>query len=148
MASLGQNNTGGDDRTRAWAINCTQTWLYTCRADSRFTLSQRETALLCNDVSHWLCANLESAQPWHSSSLRWSNGASCVGILKTTRTSIERLSRIHCHNQRIHETNDLCFIPPFFLQKYVYLWWILNICFSIPLPWHITHVNDHWFTQS
>ena len=32
-----------------------------CRADSRFALSQWEMALLCNDVSHWLGANLESA---------------------------------------------------------------------------------------
>ena len=30
------------------------------RADSRFAPSQWETALLCNDVSHWLGANLES----------------------------------------------------------------------------------------
>ena len=31
------------------------------RADSRFAPSQWETALLCNDVSRWLGANLESA---------------------------------------------------------------------------------------
>ena len=31
------------------------------RADSRFAPSQWETALLCNNVSHWLGANLESA---------------------------------------------------------------------------------------
>ena len=31
-----------------------------CRADPRFATSQWETALLCNDVSHWLGANLES----------------------------------------------------------------------------------------
>ena len=31
------------------------------RADSRFTPSQWETALFCNDVSHWLGASLESA---------------------------------------------------------------------------------------
>ena len=31
------------------------------RADSRFAPSQWETALLCNDVSHWLGANLETA---------------------------------------------------------------------------------------
>ena len=30
-------------------------------ADSRFAPSQWETALLCNDVSHWLTASLESA---------------------------------------------------------------------------------------
>ena len=31
------------------------------RADSRFASSQWETALLCNDVSHWLGTSLESA---------------------------------------------------------------------------------------
>ena len=31
------------------------------RVDSRFAPSQWETALLCNDVSHWLGASLESA---------------------------------------------------------------------------------------
>ena len=31
------------------------------KADSRFASSQRETALLCNDVSYWLGASLESA---------------------------------------------------------------------------------------
>ena len=35
--------------------------IYHHRADSRFTLSQWETALLCNDVSHWLGINVESA---------------------------------------------------------------------------------------
>ena len=30
------------------------------RVDSRFAPSQLEMALLCNDVSHWLCASLES----------------------------------------------------------------------------------------
>ena len=32
-----------------------------CRADSRYAPSQWETALLCNDVSRWLGASLESA---------------------------------------------------------------------------------------
>ena len=32
------------------------------RADSRFVPNQWKTALLCNDVSHWLGSNLES--PW------------------------------------------------------------------------------------
>ena len=31
------------------------------RADSMFAPSQWETALLCNAVSHWLGANIESA---------------------------------------------------------------------------------------
>ena len=34
---------------------------YEFRADARFVSSQWETALLCNDVSHWLGASLESA---------------------------------------------------------------------------------------
>ena len=34
---------------------------YLSKADSRFVPNQWETALLCNDVSHWLGANLEAA---------------------------------------------------------------------------------------
>ena len=33
---------------------------YSIRTDSRFAFSQWETPLLCNDVSHWLCATIES----------------------------------------------------------------------------------------
>ena len=36
------------------------TTLYWCSADSTFAPSQWETVLLCNNVSHWLGANLES----------------------------------------------------------------------------------------
>ena len=39
-------------------------WWY-CRADSRFVPSQWETVLLCNSVSHWLGASLESALYWY-----------------------------------------------------------------------------------
>ena len=51
------------DKQSAW-------WLYLsnerqwCRADSRFAPSQWETALLCNDVLHWLGASPESALWW------------------------------------------------------------------------------------
>ena len=34
-------------------------FLLSFRADYRFAPSQWETALLCNDISHWLGANLE-----------------------------------------------------------------------------------------
>ena len=36
-------------------------WGHGGRADFRFAFNQWETALLCNDVSHWLGASLESA---------------------------------------------------------------------------------------
>ena len=39
----------------------TSTWCHSYGAGSRFEPSQREMALLCNDVSDWLGANLESA---------------------------------------------------------------------------------------
>ena len=53
----------------AWESNCFQyyfllmwvTAIKYSRADSRFAPSQRETALHCNNVSHWLGTNLESA---------------------------------------------------------------------------------------
>ena len=40
---------------------CSGLELSSARADSRFAPSQWETALLCNDVSHWLGGSLESA---------------------------------------------------------------------------------------
>ena len=47
--------------TQLWLI-CNALWAHVTysRADSRFAPSQRETALLCNDISHWLGASLES----------------------------------------------------------------------------------------
>ena len=41
--------------------------IWKSRADSRFAPRQWEMALLCNDVSHWPCACLESAlnECWH-----------------------------------------------------------------------------------
>ena len=59
------------------------------RADSRFVPSQWETALPCNDVSHWMGANLESALILHTSGLlRWDHrnpdlSAEYVGNLVT-----------------------------------------------------------------
>ena len=44
---------GSDELLPAWNV---QWW-----ADSRFAPNQWETELLCNDVSHWLGANLQSA---------------------------------------------------------------------------------------
>ena len=41
------------------------------RADSRFAPSQWGTALLCNDVSHWLGANLDSALNFRISLPLW-----------------------------------------------------------------------------
>ena len=42
-----------------------------CRADSRFAPSQWETSLLCNDVSHWLGASLESVLKWKRFPYYW-----------------------------------------------------------------------------
>ena len=42
-------------------FNDTHTYTHINRVDSMFAPIQGETALLCNDVSHWLGASLESA---------------------------------------------------------------------------------------
>ena len=65
------NNVGVPTVVSTWARNTTYYWVpgrafintpYAGhRADSRFAPSQWETTLLCNDVSHWLGENLESA---------------------------------------------------------------------------------------
>ena len=51
------------------ALPCSLVTFPHIRAYSRFALNQWETALLCNDVSHWLGTNLESALhiPWVTS---------------------------------------------------------------------------------
>ena len=43
-----------------WSLNRTVVDMIQCD-DSRFSTSQWETSLFCNDVSHWLVASLESA---------------------------------------------------------------------------------------
>ena len=47
--------------------------LRSIRADSRFAPSQWETALLCNDVSHWMGTSLESALSivMYETGLKW-----------------------------------------------------------------------------
>ena len=55
---------------------------YLHRADSRFAPSQWETALLCNDVSHWLDAYLKSA----------------VFAYTSARLLLLLLSQTHCLN--------------------------------------------------
>ena len=59
---------GGDELTNIWptSLICFSVQGLTLqvmhhRADTRFGTSQWETALLCNDVSRWLGASLESA---------------------------------------------------------------------------------------
>ena len=47
--------------TSPWPVLTLPLWTIH-RADSRFAPSQWETALLCNDVSHWLGTNLEPVQ--------------------------------------------------------------------------------------
>ena len=41
-----------------WCDDKTTSWTHLSRTDSRFTPSQWETALLCNDVTHWLGTSL------------------------------------------------------------------------------------------
>ena len=55
ISSLDWEHYRSSKRLKCGAVKC-------CHgADSRFAPSQWETALLCNAVSHWLGANLESA---------------------------------------------------------------------------------------
>ena len=68
MKSTLSTPTGGqtppDNGTAAVTGMTTKTapvYIYLYKADSRFAPNQGETALLCNDVSHWMGASLESA---------------------------------------------------------------------------------------
>ena len=60
--ALVQNWGNSIDNTLEWPQSCAKPLiLYRFRDDSRFAPSQWETVLLCNTVSHWLGASLESA---------------------------------------------------------------------------------------
>ena len=67
-----------------------------CRVDSRFAPSQWEMALLCNDISYWLGANLESALIWHSSMAsqfhKTLNGENQSGSFRDMHSTISGLS--------------------------------------------------------
>ena len=68
------------------------TKIITIRADSRFVPNQWEAALLCNDVSRWLGASLESALTTFSAFLSW------------TMVSQQCLS-LKCYNFHVSWTN-------------------------------------------
>ena len=71
---LYDRDAGSDHRSVTW----TAPYLQLCRADSRFVHNQWETALLCNDVSHWLGTRLGSAQLWYK--LRFNVVLSSVAV--------------------------------------------------------------------
>ena len=70
------------------------------RTDFRFAPSQLETALLCNDVSHWLGANLESA-------LEKTNRFVC--FLKWIQHMV--LNSVH-HDHLMNSTSVACNVCP------------------------------------
>ena len=61
------------------------TYTHIHRADSRFAPSQWEMALLCNDVSHWLGANLES----RFASSQWETMLLCNDVSHWLDASLE-----------------------------------------------------------
>ena len=73
-------------------------------ADSRFAPSQWETALLCNDVSHWLGANIESALRWHHpimTMINESSASKCQLGMSPWRPFLELLSRCPIFRPRL-----------------------------------------------
>ena len=66
------------------------------RADSRFVSSQWETALLCNEVSHWLGINLESAlYMHHQASTHYKQYDIAYGQMKVYHKGIVHMIIIH-----------------------------------------------------
>ena len=82
------------------------------RADSRFAPSQWETALLCNNVSHWLGASLESA--WICAFLRY------------PYTQLRKLNTLRPGQ------NGLCFANAF--QIYFHAWNVLYLNWNVIVP--------------
>ena len=65
-----------------------------CRADSRLVPSQWETSLLSNAVSHWLGANLESANRWQTTS-QWETSLQSNTVSHWLDANLESANRWH-----------------------------------------------------
>ena len=79
------------------------------RVDSRFASSQWETTLLCNDVSHWLGASLESAM--NRMSIRayhaWYKFVTLSMLPKSDTSLFDQLLWYHIF-QKCTRTRNLC----------------------------------------
>ena len=77
------------------------------RADPRFAPNQWETALLCNDVSHWLGANLESALIMARTMCIFVFGNLLQISRWKTETTICKKNQLCHHAVLKHRNNDL-----------------------------------------
>ena len=78
------------------------------RADSRFVPSQWETALLCNAVSHWLGASLESALHillCHSTGTAWIPKLPWCPWTDETQKDMDKFNEDHTRTQ---QSMELC----------------------------------------
>ena len=100
-----------------------------CRADSRFAPSQWETALLCNDVSHWLGLSLESAL------YMWKHLWCPAGIWKSARLSYLTASCICERSFNVHITHPYDTINKnLYRQKSIKWVWSRRICLMFFIP--------------
>ena len=87
------------------------------RGDSRFAPSQWKTTLLYNDVSHWLCAGLESAP------CVWAQQLS----LDIQRLSLEHITNILTALVKLLRNNEIRFIWLLRKIEYIHYEWILYL---------------------
>ena len=93
--------------------------IYGYRADSSFAPSQWEMALLCNNISHWLGASLES-------SLWLDPCKNTVGILDTSCPSINPSVHLSVHDPSCQLCRICSFGWDFFYHQYkkmCHMWW-------------------------
>ena len=107
-----------------------RTFAWQHRADSRFASSQWETALLCNDVSHWLDADLKSA-------------------LQHVQTTIAfgRSPRVKIYPICMHQGCDLIpltwLTPHWTLISYVTLTWLTLVTADFNVLWNRHKLIKH-----
>ena len=103
-----------------------QYWL---RADSRFVPSQWETALLCNDVSHWLGTNLESALWFKLSFGPLVRMNFCDIWAKTQKISLKQMHLKRFYTKNVHHLSTDCVN----LEVTCFLWnWWLKYSSQLP----------------
>ena len=116
---------------------------YMCRADSSFAPSQWETALLCNDVSHWLIDWL-----WADNTLEidFRNSLTSVVMFSWLKKSLSHCQQFLTHwgRDKMADILRTTFSNACSSMKIVVFWFKFHCNM---FPWSQSTIIQHWLRQ-
>ena len=119
------------------------------KAESRFVPNQRETALLCNDFSHWLGANLESALYNVPRRVSWSlymifhNAKTLVDLINQFITVVVGWYRktINFPYMKCRPANIICQNIAHITEVFIILWFIYVTALTLHVNQNVTKIT-------